>query len=79
VPIYGFQCDDCGKEFETLVTASEKAACPTCDSHKLTRQLSLIAKPARGGESAPAMACSAGADLTPCGSGACRFAGGGCG
>ncbi len=51
MPIYGFHCENCGKEFETLVRSSETAACPSCDSTKLYRQLSLIAKPASGGTS----------------------------
>lgn len=50
MPIYGFACDTCGKEFETLVRASETAECPACGSTALTRQLSLIAQPAKGGD-----------------------------
>lgn len=49
MPIYQYQCNKCGHEFETLVRSSEKPACPSCDSEDLTRQLSLVAAPAKGG------------------------------
>jgi len=81
MPIYGFECESCGKEFQTLVSSSETATCPSCESTKLTRLLSLIAKPAKAGETAqPAFACGAGpGDAPPCASGMCGFPGtGGC-
>ena len=52
MPIYGFTCDTCGKEFQTLVRASETPECPSCGKTALTRQLSLIASPAKGGDTA---------------------------
>lgn len=80
MPIYGFHCEDCGKEFQTLVRSGERATCPSCNSERLERQLSLIARPASGGEDAGSMtACGSGASAAPCGMGACRFAGGECG
>ena len=77
MPIYGFTCDMCGKEFQTLVRSSETAECPSCGSTALTRQLSLIAQPARGGDGAGSSFAAA-SDAPPCGSGTCCF-GGGCG
>jgi len=71
MPIYGFHCENCGKEFETLVRSSETAACPGCESTKLSRQLSLIAKPASGGTSDSFGGCSSAADLPPCATGPC--------
>lgn len=59
MPIYGFHCDDCGSEFQTLVRSSEAAECPDCESTRLSRQLSLIARPAKGGESDPGASCAA--------------------
>ena len=47
MPIYGYDCNKCGHEFETLVRSSETPSCPSCDSTDLTRQLSLIAAPAK--------------------------------
>ncbi|MDX2155055.1 MAG: zinc ribbon domain-containing protein [Hyphomicrobiaceae bacterium] len=71
MPIYGFHCDDCGHEFATLVTSSDAAACPSCESTGLTRQLSLIARPVRGGETDTGQACAAAGDPAMCGAGPC--------
>ncbi len=49
MPIYGYDCKKCGHEFETLVRSSDTPACPACGSVDLTKQLSLIASPAKGG------------------------------
>lgn len=76
MPIYGYICNACGAEFQTLVRATDTPACPACEGTALTRQLSLIAQPARGGETAGS--ASAVADMPPCASGACCL-GGGCG
>jgi putative FmdB family regulatory protein len=46
MPLYGFICDECSKDFEELVMSSSKAdevKCPTCGSRKVQRQLSLVA------------------------------------
>jgi putative FmdB family regulatory protein len=58
MPIYAYQCRDCGEEFETLVVAGETPSCEACSSRALDRRLSLIAAPAKGGEPAPE-ACDA--------------------
>jgi putative FmdB family regulatory protein len=71
MPIYGYECNDCGHDFEKLVRAAgEKPACPACESRDLTRQLSLIAAPARGGSdalaAAPAYETGGGCAGCPC-------------
>lgn len=76
MPIYGFHCDACNNEFQTLVRSDETAECPSCGSTHLTRMLSLIAQPNRGGDTGSGY--SASADAPPCASGSCCF-GGGCG
>ncbi len=61
MPIYGYDCNKCGHEFETLVRSSDTPACPSCGSVDLAKQLSLIASPAKGGsDAAPQMSCGAG-------------------
>ncbi len=65
MPLYAYRCADCDKEFETLVRSGETPECPACHSAHLDRQLSLIAKPASGGD-------SSGMDMA----GACDSAGG---
>ena len=58
MPIYAYRCRDCGKEFSTLVMSGETPVCDSCASADLEQQLSLIAAPNKGGESAPEMAGS---------------------
>jgi len=53
MPIYGFVCNKCGHRFETLLFSGETATCPSCEGTNLDQQLSLIAKPAKGGPEAP--------------------------
>lgn len=53
MPIYGFVCNKCGHQFETLLFSGESAVCPSCESTSLEQQLSLIARPAKGGPEAP--------------------------
>jgi putative FmdB family regulatory protein len=63
MPLYEYECSDCGKRFDRLVAASaaDDAACPRCGAAKVRRLISVIA--GLGG-SAP--------DPAPqCGQGAC--------
>ena len=70
MPLYAYSCADCAHEFETLVRADEIPNCPSCGSQRLERQLSLIAKPAPGGDSGAVHAgCPAMNGGTPCGAG----------
>ncbi|MFT4099027.1 MAG: zinc ribbon domain-containing protein [Rhodoblastus sp.] len=65
MPLYAYACKDCDTRFETLVRSGETPDCPACHSTHLTRQLSLIAKPAVGGD-------SGGIDMGACdGAGGC--------
>jgi putative FmdB family regulatory protein len=71
MPLYAYRCRACGKEFETLVTSGETPVCKACGGADLERQLSLIAAPAKGGDSAPALA-PCGAPMEAChGGGSC--------
>lgn len=60
MPIYGYDCNKCGHEFETLVRSSDTPTCPSCGSADLTKQLSLIASPAKGGDGPEPMSCGGG-------------------
>ena len=48
MPVYEFECDDCGERFEEL-TPSEtiSLACQACGSRKTRRLLSRISQPGR--------------------------------
>jgi putative FmdB family regulatory protein len=73
MPIFEYVCQDCQHEFEALVFGRDKAACPKCQSKKLSPQLSVFAVSAKGhhagASSAPAGACGSCGD--PRGPGAC--------
>ena len=44
MPIYEYQCDKCGKVFETLVIRSDdKPECPECGSTQASRCMSRFA------------------------------------
>jgi putative FmdB family regulatory protein len=46
MPLYEFECSQCGAEFETLVMKSsdkEAVKCPNCGSRKLEELLSTFA------------------------------------
>lgn len=62
MPIYEFDCQDCGEPFEELVFSSAAMArleCPSCGSKQVKKKLSTIASRApAGGSGAGASAAS---------------------
>jgi putative FmdB family regulatory protein len=45
MPIYEYECRDCGERFEHLMRGSEKPACPSCGGKRLEKQISAPAAP----------------------------------
>ena len=43
MPIYEYACKDCTKRFELIVHGSSTPRCPSCDSKRLEKQLSVFA------------------------------------
>ncbi len=45
MPIYEFECDDCGTPFESLVIgfSTENVTCPECKSKDIKKKLSSFA------------------------------------
>ena len=43
MPIYDFQCQECGDRFEALVRGAGKAECPSCHSDRLEQMISSFA------------------------------------
>ena len=68
MPLFEFECRDCGRRFETFVTAERKPACPACHGAELRK---LLSSPGLIGA---AEARSAKAEAIP----ACRAQGGHC-
>lgn len=42
MPIYEYACLACGAHFEKLVYGQSKISCPTCESARVSRQLSVV-------------------------------------
>ena len=47
MPIYEFECEECGARFEELVAAGGAVACPSCGSERARRLLSTVSPPGR--------------------------------
>ena len=47
MPIYEFECEECGARFEELVAADGAVACPSCGSEGARRLLSTVSPPGR--------------------------------
>lgn len=48
MPIYEFECEDCGARFEELVATVDAAAeCPECGSARTRRLISNVSPPGR--------------------------------
>jgi putative FmdB family regulatory protein len=46
MPLYEYQCNGCGKEFEKMVRfseASQNSVCPSCQSQDTTKKISSFA------------------------------------
>ncbi len=68
MPLYEYECPNCGERFEHLTHGNESPQCPKCGSRRLTKLLSAAS--ARIGKSA---------DLPPCGNNFGCCGGGACG
>lgn len=68
MPLYEYTCQECKKEFETLVFGDEVVECPECKSVKLEKHWSIPARPQAGNTALP-MGCDP--NTPPCGTG-CR-------
>ncbi|MBZ0276002.1 MAG: zinc ribbon domain-containing protein [Anaerolineae bacterium] len=66
MPLFEFDCVECGEPFEKLVrNSTTEIACPTCGSTQVKKKLSTFASKISGGSSisssaAPAPSCSPG-------------------
>jgi putative FmdB family regulatory protein len=71
MPIFEYECKGCGSSFELLVRSDTRVACPSCNSEKVLKKLSLFAAH-RGRPSGAVPECHTGApgcDLGRCGTG----------
>jgi len=47
MPIYEFECEECGERFEELVGAEATVACPACGAERTRRLYSTVSPPGR--------------------------------
>ncbi len=62
MPIYEYKCEDCGNEFEKLVSMSAETnpQCPKCKSEHVKKKMSMVASGLSGCSSCSATSCSSG-------------------
>ena len=62
MPIYEYQCEDCGEKFEKLVPMSAKTnpPCPKCSSEHVKKKISMVASSQSGCSSCSSTSCSSG-------------------
>ncbi len=75
MPIFEYDCRDCGRHFEVLVRGHEETHCPACSGHNLAKALSTFAVGAGGqtATTAPVGAGACGRCGDPRGPGACSM------
>lgn len=63
MPIYEYQCDECGEKFEVFVRSSkdqDKVVCSVCKGTKVRKALSLFGLGGGGGSKSSAASCGPG-------------------
>jgi len=73
MPIFEYICKQCRHQFEAIVLGSQKAACPKCESKRLTQQLSSFAVAASDKSRPSPSSGPCGACGDPRGPGACSM------
>ncbi|HEY9593660.1 MAG TPA: zinc ribbon domain-containing protein [Spirochaetia bacterium] len=73
MPIYEYECKSCGGSFELFMRSDTKVVCPSCESEKVVRKLSLFAAHTKhaANEVPHCHTGSCGCNLGKCGSGFC--------
>jgi putative FmdB family regulatory protein len=71
MPIYEYECSDCGHQFEALVRSDTVPHCPGCASTHLEKQLSVFATTASAASAAQAMPSPCDSCGHPGGPGSC--------
>ena len=70
MPLYEYHCNDCGEDFDKLVSfsqADETQPCPTCGSHHTRKKISrpaILGGNDGSGRSASGSSCGSGGGFT---------------
>jgi putative FmdB family regulatory protein len=73
MPIYEYECQGCGRQFELLVRNGETPICPQCGQSDLTKNFSAPAAHT-GGKKDPACPAKDSCGSPYCGGGGCGMA-----
>jgi putative FmdB family regulatory protein len=73
MPIYEYACEDCGREFETLVRSGTVPVCPQCQSTHLHKRLSVFATATSASSAAQDLPGPCGTCGHPDGPGSCSL------
>jgi putative FmdB family regulatory protein len=61
MPLFEYECAQCGHRFEELVTGADTAvACPKCGTDEVRRRLSVFAASGGSGSTAGGASCGSG-------------------
>jgi putative FmdB family regulatory protein len=73
MPIFEYECKECHGSFELLMRSDTRVACPSCDSERVVKKLSLFAAHMKhpAGEVPACHTGGCGCDMGKCGSGLC--------
>ena len=55
MPLFEYRCRDCEKRFEEIVLGEAKPRCPSCESRKVEKLLSVFAVGSGGGGKSAAL------------------------
>ena len=58
MPIFEYQCKECGYEFEKLVFGSKEVECPRCKSSQTEKKISVFSSSNSGGGSSSGSSCN---------------------
>lgn len=74
MPLFEFRCTACEHDFELLMRAGERAACPHCGAGSVEKLLSETAPPTMAnGRSLPMSSACPPSDAPPCSPTCCRL------
>ena len=68
MPMFGFVCPDCNETFEQWVpsfSAVDQVTCPQCESDKVEKQLSRVARMSSSGSSSTLSQSSSSTNCAP--------------
>lgn len=75
MPIYEYQCKDCGEEFEYLVFGSDSPECCCCKSKKVSRLMSACGYVSKGGGGETVSRSAGASSCGSCSAGSCSSCG----